>query len=182
MFPTFRDSSYGPVDGEMTPGHFAELLNEKMNMRSGYASNPVRFRDLYENFKHFDHELCGTVDFTSFEKTMRRLNVGLPDGVLASMFEQLADGAGRLDYRSFCEAVLDVKGERLADDISKLPNGCSTARPPNARETDRDFQMDCPLPPYLQAHHQSNNMVVGYLNSGMRGSPDTYHIGGLKHD
>jgi hypothetical protein len=30
MFPTFRDSSYGPVDGEMTPGHFAELLNEKM--------------------------------------------------------------------------------------------------------------------------------------------------------
>ena len=78
--------------------------------------------------------------------------------------------------------MLDVKGERLADDISKLPDGCSTARPPNARETDRDFQMDCPLPPYLQAHHQSNNMVVGYLNSGMRGSPDTYHIGGLKHD
>jgi len=100
-------------------------------MRSGYASNPVRFRDLYENFKHFDHELCGTVDFTSFEKTMRRLNVGLPDGVLASMFEQLADGAGRLDYR--CErnrfaSVARRENTHPRTSLARAPPGTQPAR------------------------------------------------------
>ena len=97
----------------MSATRFAEMLQEKMDSRSGFASKPVQLRDILDAFRHFDPARGGHANLAMFESTIARLNIDVPRDVLRDVFAQIADPAtGTIEYRSVRPSDVPSLGDR----------------------------------------------------------------------
>jgi len=97
--------------------HFEGLLRDKLARDTGFADAATQAYHLHLQFRKFDTDGSGAIEFDEFEKTMIHVfNFVGSQEVLMALFERYdVDGSGSLSYKEFIEQVVGLKVNPFGD-------------------------------------------------------------------
>lgn len=93
-------------------------LKDKIEVATGFADDEVKARKLEQNFRFFDTNGNGTIDYSEFFAAMTKLNfVGCQKEIEGLFNRYDEDASGTLDYKEFAFSLYGI-GERPRPDVN----------------------------------------------------------------